>query len=221
VFSNIVLADEINRASPRTQAALLEVMEERQVSVDGLPRAVPRPFMVIATQNPIDMDGTYPLPEAQLDRFLMKVSMGYPDHQAEMDILANDSHQGAVASLRPVLSVNDAEAMVSAVHRVHAAEEVRDYLVRLVAATRQTPELVLPVSPRGTVSLLRAAKARALTYGRSFVTPDDVKSLAPAVLTHRVMLSADAAMAGQSTQTVLQRLIAGIAVPHVVSGNSL
>jgi MoxR-like ATPase len=215
VFANVVLADEINRASPRTQAALLEVMEERQVTVDGLARPVPRPFMVIATQNPIDMDGTYPLPEAQLDRFLMRTSMGYPDHQAEMEILAADSHGGALGTLRPVLSVTDAEKMVAAVHRVHASVDVRDYLVRLVAATRAMPELRLPVSPRGTVGLLRAAKARALTLGRTFVTPEDIKSLASAVLSHRIILTPSASIGGLTTSTIIERVVSGIAVPHV------
>jgi MoxR-like ATPase len=214
VFANVVLADEINRASPRTQAALLEVMEERQVTVDGVGRGVPRPFMVIATQNPIDMDGTYPLPEAQLDRFLMRTSMGYPDHQSEMAILDADSRGGALATLRPVLSLSDAEAMVAAVHRVHASVDVCDYLVRLVAATRSMPELRLPVSPRGTVGLMRAAKARALTLGRAFVTPEDVKSLAASVLSHRIILTPEASMGGLSAAMMIDRVVSGIAVPH-------
>ncbi len=214
VFSNVVLADEINRASPRTQAALLEVMEERQVTVDGVGRPVPRPFMVIATQNPIDMDGTYPLPEAQLDRFLMRTSMGYPDHESEMEILEADSQGGALAALKPVLSLIDAEAMVAAVHRVHASVEVRDYLVRLVAATRSLPELRLPVSPRGTVGLLRASKARALTQGRTFVTPDDVKSLAESVLSHRIILTPEASMRGLTSGAIIDRVISAIAIPH-------
>jgi MoxR-like ATPase len=215
VFGNIVLADEINRASPRTQSALLEVMEERQVTVDGAARQVPRPFMVMATQNPIDMDGTYPLPEAQLDRFLMRTSMGYPDHHAEMEILFGEGAGGPLARLRPVLSVADAEAMVGAVHRVHASTEVCDYLVRVVAATRIMNELRLPVSPRGTVGLMRAAKARALTLGRPFVTPDDVKSLALPVLSHRVLLTADAALAGHTAEALIERAVSTVAVPHV------
>jgi MoxR-like ATPase len=214
VFSNIVLADEINRASPRTQAALLEVMEERQVTVDGIARPVPRPFMVIATQNPIDMDGTYPLPEAQLDRFLMRTSMGYPDYQAEMEILAADSNRSSSSVLRSVLSLSDAESMVAAVRRVHVSDDVRDYLVRLVAATRSLPELRLPVSPRGTVGLMRAAKARALTLGRPFVTPEDVKSLASAVLSHRIILTPSASIGGLTTSMIIDRVVSGIAVPH-------
>jgi MoxR-like ATPase len=215
VFGNVVLADEINRASPRTQAALLEVMEERQVTVDGIARPVPRPFMVIATQNPIDMDGTYPLPEAQLDRFLMRTSMGYPDYRAEMDIVAGDASRGSGPALRPVLSLNDAETLVGAVHRVHATEAVCDYLVRMVEATRALPELRLPVSPRGTVGLMRAAKAKALSLGRPFVTPEDIKSLAVPVLSHRIILTPDAAMAGQTAPSIIERVAASIAVPHV------
>jgi MoxR-like ATPase len=214
VFGNVVLADEINRASPRTQAALLEVMEERQVTVDGIARPVPRPFMVIATQNPIDMDGTYPLPEAQLDRFLMRTSMGYPDYQAEMEILVGDSARNNGSVLRPVLSLRDAETLTAAVHRVQASHEVRDYLVRIVSATRTLPELRLPVSPRGTVGLLRAAKARALTLGRPFVTPDDIKSLAVPVLSHRIILTPDAAMAGQSPSAIIERVLHATSVPH-------
>ena len=214
VFGNIVLADEINRASPRTQSALLEVMEERQVTVDGVSHAVPRPFMVVATQNPIDMDGTYPLPEAQLDRFLARTAMGYPDHDAELDILLGQQDAGPQDRIRPVLSLGDAAAMVAAVHRVRASPEVCDYLVRLVASTRRLPEVSLPVSPRGSVSLLRAARSRALTLGRTFVTPDDIKVLAAPVLAHRLVLTAEAALAGQTPEAVLERAVGAVAVPH-------
>jgi MoxR-like ATPase len=220
VFGNIVLADEINRASPRTQAALLEVMEERQVTVDGQGRKVPRPFMVIATQNPIDMDGTYPLPEAQLDRFLMRTSVGYPDHRSEIDILLGQKAGGPLGHLRPVVSLEDAEALVGAVHRVHAAPEVCEYLVRIVAATRTMSELRLPVSPRGSVGLLRAAQARALTKGRPFVTPDDVKALVVPVLAHRLVLTAEAALAGHTPERLLERAVASVPVPHQGSAAS-
>jgi MoxR-like ATPase len=214
VFANVVLADEINRASPRTQSALLEVMEERQVTVDGVTRPVPRPFMVIATQNPIDMDGTYPLPEAQLDRFLMRTSMGYPDHHSELEILFSLNGDAPAGRVRAVLSAGDAAAMVSAVGRVHAAPEVCDYLVRVVAATRQLPEVRLPVSPRGSVSLLRAARSRAVVHGRAFVTPDDVKALAAPVLAHRIVLTPEATLSGLTPETILERTIAAIPVPH-------
>ncbi len=212
VFANIVLADEINRASPRTQAAMLEVMEERQVTVDGTGHQVPRPFMVIATQNPIDMDGTYPLPEAQLDRFLMRTSMGYPDLSAELEIVHSHHHQRA--PLAPVLSLGDAAAMVAAVDRVHVGPDVSEYLVRVVAATRTFADVRLPVSPRGTVGLLRAVKARALTEGRSFATPHDVKHLAVPVLAHRMILTPEAELAGVTAADVLARAVAGVPVPH-------
>jgi MoxR-like ATPase len=217
VFGNIVLADEINRASPRTQSALLEVMEERQVTIDGVTHRVPRPFMVIATQNPIDMDGTYPLPEAQLDRFLMRTSMGYPDLQSELEILYGQNTVSPQDRLQSVLSVDDAEAMVGAVNRVHAAPEVCDYLVRIVAATRQLAEVHLPVSPRGSVSLLRAARSRALTMGRPFITPEDVKALAEPVLAHRLVLTPDAALAGHSAEAMIQRAIVSVPVPHAAA----
>jgi MoxR-like ATPase len=214
VFANIVLADEINRASPRTQSALLEVMEERQVTIDGVGRAVPRPFMVVATQNPIDMDGTYPLPEAQLDRFLIRTSVGYPDLSAELEIIGHQNGTSPSSRVQPVLTSDEAEAMTSLVHRVHAAPEVCEYLVRVVAATRHLPEVRLPVSPRGSVGLLRAARARALTMGRPFVTPDDVKVLAAPVLVHRLVLTPDALLAGATVASVLERALTSVPVPH-------
>jgi MoxR-like ATPase len=214
VFGNIVLADEINRASPRTQSALLEVMEERQVTVDGVSHPVPRPFMVIATQNPIDMDGTYPLPEAQLDRFLARTAMGYPDHESELAIVLGQHDVSPQDRLRPVISLGDAAAMVTAVHRVRASREVCDYLVRIVTATRRLPEARLPVSPRGSVSLLRAARSRAIMLGRSFITPDDVKALAKPVLAHRLVLAAEASIGGHTPDAVIDRAIASVPVPH-------
>jgi MoxR-like ATPase len=214
VFGNIVLADEINRASPRTQSALLEVMEERQVTVDGVTHPVPRPFMVIATQNPIDMDGTYPLPEAQLDRFLMRTSMGYPDHHSELEILYGQGGVRPQDRIQPVLSLGDAAAMVDAVSRVHASPDVCDYLVKIVGATRSRPEVRLAVSPRGSVSLLRAARSRALTLGRPFITPEDVRALVAPVLAHRLILTPDATLAGQSPESVLASIVAATGVPH-------
>ena len=213
VFAHVILADEINRASPRTQAALLEVMAERQVSVDGVARPVHRPFMVVATQNPIDMDGTYPLPEAQLDRFLMRISMGYPDHASELEILLEQRTVGDTDALEPVVSIRDAQRMVAGIDQVHVADDVADYLLRIVTATRTSPEIRLPVSPRGSVALLRTARARALALGRSFVTPDDVRSLARPVFAHRLILTPDAALAGSTADAVLDRLVASVAVP--------
>ena len=220
VFANIVLADEINRASPRTQAALLEVMEERQVTVDGESRAVPRPFMVIGTQNPIDMDGTYPLPEAQLDRFLMRTSIGYPDRAAELEILYGQGDTAPIERIGAVLSISDAAAMVAAVHRVHAADVVCEYLVDVVAATRDDPQVRLPVSPRGTVGLLHAARSRSLVMGRSFVTPDDVRALCVPVLAHRLLLTSEASMAGATPTDVIERVVTSVAVPHDVAGGT-
>ena len=214
VFGHIVLADEINRASPRTQSALLEVMEERQITVDGETRPVPRPFMVIATQNPIDMDGTYPLPEAQLDRFLARTSIGYPDLDAELEIVGAPSDRSPAERVQSVLSADEVDAMTLMVHRVHAAPDVLEYLVRLVAATRELPDVRLAVSPRGSVGLLRAARARALTQGRSFVTPGDVKVLARPVLGHRLLLTPDALLNGTTPEAVLDEAIASVAVPH-------
>ena len=218
VFANVVLADEINRASPRTQSALLEVMEERQVTLDGTTRRVPRPFMVIGTQNPVDMDGTYPLPEAQLDRFLMRTAIGYPDLSAELEILAGQHDETPLDRIRPVLAIDDAAAMVSMVHRVHASPEVSEYLVNVVAATRSLADVALPVSPRGAVGLLRAARSRALCAGRTFVTPDDVRVLAHPVLAHRILLTSDATVNGSSPAAVLDRVLAGVPVPHHRTG---
>lgn len=214
VFANIVLADEINRASPRTQSSLLEVMEERQVTVDGVTRTVPRPFMVIGTQNPIDMDGTYPLPEAQLDRFLMRTAIGYPDERAELEILDGQGSVDPIDRVRPVLSIENAAAMARAVANVHAAPAVRQYLVQVVAATRRLAEVRLPVSPRGSVSLLRAARSRALIAGRPFVTPDDISQLAIPVLAHRLVLTSEAAMGGLTAAAVIERVLSSIPVPH-------
>jgi MoxR-like ATPase len=218
VFANIVLADEINRASPKTQSALLEVMEEQQVSVDATSHAVPRPFMVIATQNPVDMDGTYPLPEAQLDRFLVRTAIGYPSHRAELEIVLSQDGTSAASRLRPVLSAVDARSMVQAVTRVAAGDNVADYLVRLVSATRSHRDLRLGASTRASVALLKAAKARALASGRHFVTPDDIKSLAVPVLAHRLILTAEAEISGVTTASVVEGLLRETAVPTTPLG---
>jgi len=215
VFANVVLADEINRASPKTQSALLEVMEERQVTLDAITYPVPRPFVVIATQNPVDMDGTYPLPEAQLDRFLIRTRVGYPDHAAEMEILAGQQDMLPLERLSPVVSDEEVRHMVAAVSQVHAAEGVRDYLVRLVAATRSNARLRLPVSPRGSVALLRGARAHAVLDGRNYVTPEDVKTLSGPILSHRVILTPDEELAGTRADDVIAQIAADLPVPHV------
>ncbi len=213
VFANIVVADEINRASPKTQSALLEVMEERQVTVDSVAHAVPRPFVVVATQNPIEMDGTYRLPEAQLDRFLMRISMGYPDAAAERDILAGEHGGRTMAHVRPVISTAEVAGMIDEVGRIHVAEPIFDYIISICAATRVLPEARLGVSPRGSIGLLRACQATAALSGRNFVTPEDVKGLAPNVLAHRMILQPDAELRGVTAESLISRVLDAVPSP--------
>ena len=212
VFAHVVLADEINRASPRTQSALLEVMEERTVTVDGVTHAVPQPFLVLATENPIEMDGTFPLPEAQLDRFLMSVSIGYPDLEAEVRILAN-SHGGLrVDELQAVGDADGVRRMIAQARSVHVEPAVMEYVVRLVSATRTLPGVRLGASPRGSVGLLRASQAAAAMAGRPYVTPVDVQRLAVPVLAHRIVLNdveADAAARARAIEQVVAGVPAG------------
>jgi MoxR-like ATPase len=211
VFAHVVLADEINRASPRTQSALLEVMEERTVTVDGVTHQVPRPFIVLATQNPIEMDGTFPLPEAQLDRFLMSVSIGYPDLESEVQVLVN-SHRGlSVDELAPVGGADDVRRMVALARSVHVDHSVMEYVVRLVSATRTTPGVRLGASPRGSVGLLRAAQVAAAMAGRTYVSPVDVQRLAVPVLAHRLVL-ADVEAETDVRAQVIEQVIAGVPV---------
>ncbi|NRQ38372.1 MoxR family ATPase [Nonomuraea sp. NN258] len=214
VFANIVLADEINRASPKTQAALLEVMEERRVTVDAEPHPVPRPFLVVATQNPVDMDGTYPLPEAQLDRFLMKISVGYPDHGAEVEVLKGMPTGPQVDRLAAVARASDVGAMIDFAAGLHVADPVYHYIVALCAATRTSPHLRLGASPRGSLALLRAARVRAAAAGRHYVVPEDVKALAVPVLAHRLILTPDAELRDITATSVLGELLAGTPVPQ-------
>jgi MoxR-like ATPase len=214
VFANIVLGDEINRASPKTQSALLEVMQEQRVTVDGLAHPVPRPFIVIGTQNPIDMDGTYPLPEAQLDRFLMRISVGYPSLDAEVEVLAGRQQSRQVEDLRPVLRLDDVALLIQAAEQVYVASAVSGYLVRIVAATRQAPSVRLGASPRGSLALARAAKVRAAADGRGYVTPEDVKALAPHVLAHRVLVTSEARVKGVTPESVVAAAVASVPVPH-------
>jgi MoxR-like ATPase len=210
VFADVVLADEINRASPKTQSALLEAMEERQVTVDTQTYGLPRPFMVIATQNPIELEGTYPLPEAQLDRFLMRIQMGYPSHDAERAIL--DTH-GSHASVEELAPVTSAAEIVAAARAVHVADNLKAYIVDLVTATRQHRDLALGVSPRGALALQRASRALAASIGRDYVVPDDIKRLAVAVLEHRLLLAPDAQLRGAGPGDVVRELLASVAVP--------
>jgi MoxR-like ATPase len=213
VFANIVLSDEINRASPKTQSALLEAMEEQQVTVDGVTYSLASPFMVIATQNPIELEGTYPLPEAQLDRFLMRIEMGYPDHGAEVAILESQSAHAAIEKLPTVVTADELNAMAQAVDRIHLASHLRSYIVDLATATRSHPDLALGVSPRGALALQRAARAYAASLGRDYVLPDDVKKLAIVVLGHRVLLTAEAELRGLTPADVLTSILAGVSVP--------
>lgn len=214
VFANIVLGDEINRASPKTQSALLEVMAERQVTVDSIPYTVPRPFMIIATQNPVDHGGTYDLPEAQLDRFMCRIQVGYPDHEAEVEVVVGGVRGHTPANLRPVLSADDALQMIKITQEVHLARPVLDYIVTITAATRTMPETRLGVSPRGSLALAQAAQAHAAAEGRPFVTPEDVKEMAAPVLGHRMLLRPEAELAGHTSDALLATLLAAVPVPQ-------
>ena len=211
VFANVVLADEINRASPKTQAALLEVMEERQVTVGTDTNAVPRPFVVIATQNPVEQAGTYRLPEAQLDRFLMRTSLGYPDEDAEVEVLANEA--STPEHLSSVLTTAEIGDMVGTASRVHAEPSLQRYIVRLVAATRELPELRLGASTRGSLALLRCARSLAASQGREFAMADDVKTVAPLVLGHRLLLTPDAELRGVSTTGLVETVLDSVEPP--------
>ena len=213
VFANIVIGDEINRASPRTQSALLEVMEERRVTVDARPHPVPRPFLVIATQNPVEMDGTYRLPEAQLDRFLLRAEVGYPDHDAEVEILESQAAGSVVDHLGPVMTTADVAAMISHATTVHVDPAIQSYIVRLAQALRDSPELRLAVSPRASLALMRAARALAAIDGRGYVIPEDVKDLAVPVWAHRLILSGDAVRNHRTAADVIDLALASTAVP--------
>ena len=216
VFANIVIADEINRASPKTQSALLEVMEERFVTVDGVRHPVPRPFLVVATQNPIEMDGTYRLPEAQLDRFLMKLAVGYPAEQVEIEVL-----RGAVTrspeGLTPVTDTPVVAQLVRLARRVHIADPLLAYAVKLANATRSHPQIRIGVSPRGVIALTRAASAYALTDGRGYVVPEDLKALAEAIFSHRLVLTPDAQVRGVQATDVVRQVLDAVPVPSPVA----
>ena len=219
VFTNLLLADEINRTPPKTQASLLEAMEERQVTVDGLPRALPDPFLVIATQNPIEYEGTYALPEAQLDRFLLKLTLPLPERDHEIEILARhaggfDPRDLRAAGVRPAAGVDVLARARAEVARVQISREVLGYTVDVCRATRQSPSLSLGVSPRGATALLATSRAWAWLSGRGYVTPDDVKALAHPTLRHRVQLRAEAELEGVSTESVLDTVLASVPVPR-------
>jgi MoxR-like ATPase len=212
-MAQIVLADEINRATPRTQSAMLEAMQERQVTVDGNTMVLPRPFLVLATQNPIELEGTFPLPEAQVDRFLLKIKLGYPTEADENEILLRFEQHDPLEALGPVTSPEELVEMQTAVRQVRVEQSVREYAVRVARATREHAAVALGVSPRGTMALYRTAQARAAIQGREFVIPDDVKALAPHVLTHRIIISSQTRLRGRTTGEVVQEVIDQVPVP--------
>ena len=205
VFANLVVGDEINRASPKTQSALLECMEERQVTVDGVTYQLQTPFMVIATQNPIEMEGTYPLPEAQRDRFTARIAMGYPDAGAELAMLDGHGAADPLNELRPVSDADIVRQLIATVRQVHVADAVKQYAIDLVTATREAPDLRLGASPRATLQLLRTARAVAALEGRDYVLPDDLQALAVPVLAHRIIPTADAQLARRTTDAIVVR----------------
>ncbi|MGR2751464.1 AAA family ATPase [Agromyces arachidis] len=218
VFANIVIGDEINRASPKTQSALLECMEERQVTADGTTYLLERPFTVVATQNPVEMEGTYPLPEAQRDRFMARISMGYPSNADELAMLAQRETASPLDSLEPVVSIDELRAMIAAVHHVYTSQAVKEYAVDLARATREDRQLRLGASPRATLQLIRAAKAHAAMHGRDFVLPDDVDALAVPVLAHRLVPTSRAVGGhdrdgGPLIDAIVRRVVADTPVP--------
>jgi MoxR-like ATPase len=214
VFANIVVGDEINRASPKTQSALLESMEERHVTVDGTTHDLESPFMVIATQNPVEMEGTYPLPEAQRDRFTARISIGYPTAAAEMEMLDTHGSSSPLAELKPVAAAPDIRELISAVRGVLVSAQVKQYIITLAAATRSAPELRLGASPRSALHLLRASRARAALDGRDYVIPDDIQALAGPVLAHRLLPTAEALVERKLPQQVVARLVAELPLPR-------
>ena len=213
VFANIVIGDEINRASPKTQSALLEAMEEHQVTVDGSTYALATPFMVVATQNPIEMEGTYPLPEAQRDRFMARLSMGYPETSDEITMLASHGTHRPLDDIKPVASAQDVASLIEQVRDIHVGEAVHRYAVDLVSASRGHADLRLGASPRATLQLVRAAKASAALDGRDYVIPDDVRSLAVPVLAHRILLTAEAQIARRTNRAVVESLVSSTPIP--------
>lgn len=213
ILSQIVLADEINRATPRTQSALLEAMQERQMTIDGETRRLPRPFMVLATQNPIELEGTFPLPEAQLDRFLMRVAIGYPTETQENQLLLRFKTDDPLETLQPVTDPDTVSDHIRQVREIHVAEAVQNYIVTIARQTRTFDEIDLGASPRATLALYRTAQARAAVEGRDFVLPDDVKLLAPFVLTHRVQISPQTRLRGRRPEDVISDLVSTIPVP--------
>ena len=214
IFANVVVGDEINRASPKTQSALLECMEERHVTVDGTTYQLESPFMVIATQNPVEMEGTYPLPEAQRDRFTARISIGYPTASAEMQMLDTHGSSSPLDQLKPVATSADVRELILAVRGVLVSKQVKDYIIALAGATRSAPELRLGASPRSALHLLRASRARAALDGRDYVIPDDIQALAAPVFAHRLLPTAEALVERKLPEQVVARLVAEIPLPR-------
>jgi len=218
IFANVVLGDEINRASPKTQSALLEAMEEKQVTVDAVTRPLGPPFMVVATQNPIEHEGTYPLPEAQLDRFMMRLAMGYPERDKELEMLEMHGNHSTLDDLEPVVDAADVNRMSGIAASVFVADAVKSYLVDIAEATRNEPDLLLGASPRATLFMQRAARTSAATQGRDYVTPDDVKSMLHPVLNHRLILQPEAQMRGAGVQGIINTISDRVEVPGARTG---
>lgn len=217
IFANIVVGDEINRASPKTQSALLEAMEERQVTSDGITRALELPFMVIATQNPLEHEGTYPLPEAQLDRFMMRVVIGYPSREKELEILDTHGIRSTFYDLKPVATVEEVQEMVTIAREVAVSQSVKNYIVDLVEGTRLHPDVKLGASPRSALFLQRLARSRAASQGRDYVMPDDIKVLAQPVLEHRLAMRPEAQMRGETVTDLIDDILGRLRVPGTTS----
>ena len=213
IVAQVVLADEINRATPKTQSALLEAMEEQQITVDGTTHDLPRPFIVLATQNPIEYEGTFPLPEAQLDRFLLRIHLGYPTAQHETEVLRSQQVQHPIEELESVATARDIENLQRAVREIHVEGSIQRYMVEIARATRQHPDVYLGASPRGSLSLMRASQARALLHGRDYVIPDDVKALVVPVLGHRLIMAPEARMRSSTPVAVLTNVLSELPVP--------
>jgi MoxR-like ATPase len=213
VFTSVLLADEINRASPRTQSALLEAMNEHQVSVEGKTHPLPKPFFVVATQNPVDFQGTYPLPEAQLDRFLLRIAMGYPDEDEELGVLQDRKLTDPLDAVEAVANADAIQALQEAVRHVEVTDQVARYVLRIAAASRNHRDLELGASTRGALAMYRAAQARALLAGRDYVTPDDIQTLAVPALAHRVLLTQRSRYGGVGTDTIISNIVEEVPVP--------
>jgi MoxR-like ATPase len=212
-MAQIVLADEINRATPKTQAALLEAMEEQQVTVDGVTHLMPEPFLILATQNPIEYEGTFPLPEAQLDRFLMRIQLGYPSPPEELTVLSAQQYDHPVNNMQQAVSSQELMAAQQAIREIYVADEIKRYIVDLANASRQHPDVYLGSSPRGSLALFRTSQARAAMAGRDYVIPDDVKALAEVTLAHRIIVGPAARIKDISSRTIVQDILASTPVP--------